>query len=207
MIDLVRKTSPQLLLILVLLFLGVGFSLYKAVDAFSPKEQSPEYQRSPSAQTNPPVSSTLFDFKSVDSATTLRIEYDGARFPDQALFDVGDGTRKVIESIEKGAFTGKVLNRLGYQRADADRIASRIQRAFQAEQSQSTDDPPEVSIDSVGDSIKDFENSGLELQSKAIFTFYAGSSGNAQKSVSMTWKPDPNGEKWLLRVVGGSFIS
>lgn len=45
--EIIKRTDKRILILLVILFFGVGYSVYRAIDALSADQTSPEYRRSP----------------------------------------------------------------------------------------------------------------------------------------------------------------
>ena len=186
---------------MVLLFAGVGFSLYKAVASFSARSDSPDYQRSPSAQISPPAPETLFDFTASAKEEALRLSNEGFRFPDRALLTAGNGTQDIVDQIEAGSLTGQTFRSYGYSRPDADGLAKAIQSSYRRAKSKQGEKPM-ISINSV----TDVSPRSLFLQTSALFTFYTNDSSDLpEQGLDFTWAPNREGSDWELRVIGNGF--
>jgi hypothetical protein len=190
-----RNTSPQLLLILILLGAGVLFSLYKAISSFSAQQESPAYQRTPSSKISPPAPDTLFSVS--NDADLLNFDQEGFRMPDQALITVGDGTQEIIDRLKEGTLRGQTLRSLGYRQADADQLAAEMQSDYrQVSEVQKESDDPEVEIDTA-----DATSSNLFVNSTARFFYYTTESeAAAEREVVLSW--EPSGQKWRLVQIG-----
>ena len=127
--DIIRKTSAPVLLMTVLLFAGVGYSLYKAATSFSVEVDSPAYDRTPSDVIVSPELETVIP---QNDPVAIRSDRGGFRLPDEALFQISSGTLAIGQAMERGRLTAKLLQREGYLEPDVDKQARYLQDLYDA---------------------------------------------------------------------------
>lgn len=125
--EIIRKTSPPVLLMAVLLFAGVGYSLYKAATAFSVEVDSPAYDRTPSDVIVSPELETVIP---QNDPTAIRSDRGGFRLPDKAIFDISAGTFAIGRAMQKDKLTAQFLSARGYTGRDPESQARYLKNLY-----------------------------------------------------------------------------
>ena len=101
----IKKTDPRILAMIVLLFLGVSYSVYKALDSLSGGEASPEYRRSPPGAFAIPQVDTIIDVSMLDDP----------RLTDSAYEFMNKNSTDISNQVIKGRLTPKTLMSQGME--------------------------------------------------------------------------------------------
>jgi hypothetical protein len=178
-----KKTSPVVIFMAVLLFLGIGYSIYKAAGSFSTKVDSPAYDRTPSDSIVAPEIETVIP---QNDPVAIRTEREGFRLSDRAIFDIHAGTLRIARALQSGKFTESFLRELGYPPKDIAKSVRRMDKIFA---SAPMDERAKTLI-----SIQN-ENSGVIFAQSSIEFQFAGSGGAFSAEIYIGWVPTNRG--WL----------
>lgn len=99
----IRQASPMIALLVALLLLGVGYSIYRAVGSFSEDRSSPAYERSPSPAFAIPVPDTIVEPQKLNES----------RLPDQAAVELAARSRQLTKRIANQTISKAALQKIG----------------------------------------------------------------------------------------------
>lgn len=125
--DKIRKTRGPVLLMAILLFIGVAYSVYRAATAFSVEVDSPGYELTPS---NLVVSPELETVIPENDPIAIRADQQGFRLPDEAIFAISEGTNQIAEDLENNKLRSQTLQNIGYLENDATDQALALQSLY-----------------------------------------------------------------------------
>lgn len=129
----VERAPRQLLAIGLILLIGVGYSIYRAAEAFSPQDPVPEYQRSPSPAFAIPDTVSIVDPTAVNTP----------RLPDDAYQQIIPKAQALTEDVADRSLTSGVLMRLGMDERNANQSIGRLNYYYgQIEQIENRDADP-----------------------------------------------------------------
>ena len=185
--DKIKKTRGPVLLMAILLFMGVAYSVYRAATAFSVEVDSPGYELTPS---NLIVSPELETVIPENDPIAIRSDQQGFRLPDQALFSISAGTEIIADALERGNLQASSLEEAGYVGNDAGLQARSLQDLY--------------------DDIAMSE--GFEVRQQIGIDNELSSTDYAQSTLALEFIPDDGGEIRFLTIyigwepVAGSWV-
>jgi hypothetical protein len=114
--EIIKRTDKRILILLVILFFGVGYSVYRAIDALSADQTSPEYRRSPPGAFAVPATDTIVENNKLEEIY----------LPDDIYLQVKSQTDLVMNKIISKSLMAKDLTRYGLPLGSARRFVLRL---------------------------------------------------------------------------------
>jgi len=133
---LVKRTPPVVLLMVAMLAVCVGYSLYRAATAFSPKPASPAYERMPSQAFAIPQAIVLVDPQKLTEP----------RLPDTAYEQIVPTARRLGAAFRSGELGARKLEGAGLGRKLARKRADEIAMSAKALRGREVRSDEEVSV-------------------------------------------------------------
>jgi hypothetical protein len=110
--EIIKRTDKRILVLLVLLFLGVGYSVYRAIDSLSADQKSPEYRRSPPGAFAIPATDTIVENNKLEEVY----------LPDDIYVQVKAETDLIMDKIASNSLTVSDLTQYGLSLDSARRL-------------------------------------------------------------------------------------